>query len=104
MMLDSSAADGGSWWSGMWRFLKSYTSHVGGAYVEFATPLALFFVFNMAMDMQDMERFGLAWLHYSRVEDEREREEKFPAYEPGSAPQRKRVKAASITDYITSTA
>ncbi|RNF18207.1 uncharacterized protein Tco025E_04592 [Trypanosoma conorhini] len=104
MLLDSDAADGASRWSGVWRFLKSYTSHVGATYLEFATPVALFFMFNMALDMQDMERFGLAWIHYSRIEDEREREEKFPAYEPGSAPQRKRAKAANTTEYIASTA
>ncbi|KAF8287521.1 hypothetical protein BCY84_05364 [Trypanosoma cruzi cruzi] len=104
MMLDSGAALRESRWSGIWRSVKSYTSHVGWAYLEFATPVALFFIFNMALDMQDTERFGLAWIHYSRVDDEREREEKFPAYEPGSAPQVKRVKAATTTEYIASTA
>ncbi|ORC86910.1 uncharacterized protein TM35_000252060 [Trypanosoma theileri] len=104
MMIDSGAARNESRWAAPWRFLKSYVSHVGAAYLDFAAPMALFFVFNMAMDMQDPERFGLLWMHYAGVEDEQQREVKFPAYEPGSAPQQKRVAAATATEYVASVA
>ncbi|KAH9598301.1 hypothetical protein LSM04_000694 [Trypanosoma melophagium] len=104
MMIDSGSAKNESRWAAPWRSLKSYVSHVGSVYLSFAAPMALFFVFNMAMDTQDPERFGLAWLHYSGMEDEQEREAKFPAYEPGSAPQRKRVAAANATEYVAAVA
>lgn len=97
-------ADGESRWNKVWQFTKTYARHVGSVYLSFLTPAALVIAYNAAMVTQDTERFGLAWMHYAGVQDEEEREQKFPAYEPGSAPQRKRLAAAGTREYVSSTA
>ncbi|KEG05721.1 hypothetical protein DQ04_18981010 [Trypanosoma grayi] len=104
MMLESAVSEKESRLSSFFRWTKSYVKHVGAAYLDFAVPVALFFVFNMALDVQDTERFGLAWMHYTSIDNTQEREEKFPAYEPNSAAQRKRLAAASTTEYVAAAA
>ena len=83
-----------------WTFLKAYGSTVGAVFLEFAMPLAIFLAFNAAAESQlrDNERIGLAWLRYASIEDQREREGKYPAYAPNSDTQRKRMAQASAAD------
>jgi hypothetical protein len=83
-----------------WGFLKSYSVTVGSMFLEFAMPLALFLAFNAAAESQlrDNERIGLAWMRYASIEDQREREAKYPAYAPTSDVQKKRMKQAAAAD------
>ncbi|KAG8348388.1 hypothetical protein ERJ75_001326100 [Trypanosoma vivax] len=97
-MLTNDASAGRSRWADAWQYAKGFAKRVGSVYLSFALPAALFLVYNIAMDTQDMERLGLAWIHYARMEDDEERERKFPAYEPDSVPQRKRLAAAAASE------
>ena len=83
-----------------WSFLKSYTTTVGHVFLEFAMPLALFLAFNAAAEgqLRDNERIGLAWMRYASIADQREREQRYPAYAPNSDTQRKRMQQAAASD------
>nr|CCC92190.1 conserved hypothetical protein [Trypanosoma congolense IL3000] len=93
------AAKDESAWIKVWNLTKAYGKRVASVYSSFIFPAGLILAYNVAMFTQDTERFGLAWMHYSGMEDEEERERKFPAYEPGSVPQRKRLAAAGTKEY-----
>lgn len=88
----------------VWSFTKSYLTNVGGCYLEFVAPIALFLAFNASVElaMRDNERLGLMWLNYSQIENDVERETKFPAHAPDSAHQKKRMAAAQATEAVVS--
>lgn len=92
----SSSDSQASFWSRAWSATSTYAKHVGAAYLEFAVPVAVFLVFNASAgaSLRDNERIGLSWLHYSQIEDDVERESKFPAHKPESGEQKKRMQAA----------
>lgn len=65
--------------------VKGYGKRVMSGYLDFATPVALFLVFNLIVTQstRDPEKFGLLWLNFAQHSAE-ERKEKFPTDEPGS--------------------
>ena len=87
----------------LWGFTKSYVTHVGEAYLSFVGPLLLVAMVGVSCDIQDNEPFGLRWLYYTSLKDDRVREEKFPSYEPTSLAQRRRNEAANAVEYAATT-
>ncbi|CUG90909.1 transmembrane protein, putative [Bodo saltans] len=99
-----SSSESQSFWSRAWSVTSTYAKNVGAAYLEFVVPVAIFLVFNASAggSLRDNERIGLSWLHYSQIEDDVERENKFPAHKPDSVEQRKRTQAAHTAKAATS--
>lgn len=88
----------------VWSFTKDYLKNVGGCYLEFVAPIALFLAFNSSAEiaLRDNERLGLMWLNYSQIENDFERETKYPAHAPESHHQKKRLAAAQATEAVVS--
>jgi hypothetical protein len=86
-----------------WNWTKNYAISLGAVYLDFAAPVAMFLVFNACVEAntRSPERVGVVWLHYTQQQDDKEREHKFPAYEPGSFLQHRRNEAAAVTTAAT---
>lgn len=103
MLLRNKSDEEESKWDKYWAFAKSYVKNVFNVYLDFVGPALLIMVASQVFDDVDKERFGLGWLYVTSLKDDRAREEKFPAYEPGTSLERRRMEAANAVDYAVKT-
>lgn len=85
-------------------FTKSYLLHLGVVALELAIPLATLVAVSGAADVRDPERFGLSWLHWTRLNSDLERETMYPSHELSSKAQKNRLEAAQAVESFITTA
>jgi len=90
--------------SKVWNFTKTYLLHLGVVALEVAIPLSILVAVSGAADVRDPERFGLSWLHWTRLNSDLERETAYPSHEPSSKAQKNRLEAARAVESFVTTA
>lgn len=89
--------------SKVWNFTKTYFLHLGVVALEVAIPLVTLVAVSGAADVRDPERFGLSWLHWTRLNNDLERETMYPSHEPCSKAQKNRLEAAQAVESLITT-
>lgn len=87
----------------VWNFTKRYGQHLIAIAMEVGIPLVLLATVSVASDVRDPERFGLGWLHWTRLGSDLERETIYPSHEPSSKAQKNRMGAARAVESLTLT-
>lgn len=102
-LADEENVRGDSKLTATWNFAKAYALHLGVVALEIAIPLIMLVAVSGASDVRDPERFGLSWLHWTRLGNDLERETMYPSHEQSSKAQKNRMEAARAVEGLTVT-